>query len=156
MIPCAVPLHCRMVPIHYSNSGISGALGMEGRLRRYLNACLIQRVVLNWFKSKVTLEFKSKIYPITVIIGELYEMKVIFTWTPIVQKTGMEKIFKNMIHPFGLPVSLRMVCSAEIQTGIQRFLKGFPKIAGEDMVSITNNTGRNLMKSDDLSHINLC
>ena len=96
---------------------------------------------------------RLKLYLITVVIGKFNKMEMIFPRSSIIQDASTKKILKNLIYPLRLTVSLWVVSGAQVQTSTQGLLECFPKLTGENRISIAHNAKRNAMEANNLPHI---
>jgi hypothetical protein len=73
---------------------------------------------------------------VTIVIGKLCIRQSLIPSGLILQRTGSQHVFKDLIGPFGLTIYLRMIGGTEIQMCTQGFMQLLPEMRGELSSSI--------------------
>jgi hypothetical protein len=92
---------------------------------------------------------------IAIVIREFSIWQTLIPTLSILHSTGSQHIFKNLIYPFVLTISLRMISKTEAQLGIQGFMHPLPKHQSKLSPSIQHNLLWHSIEIDYPRHIQL-
>jgi hypothetical protein len=88
---------------------------------------------------------------IAIVVRKLDQGETLIPACTIVNNTSSEHVFKNLINPFILAISLRMIRRASNQLGSERKLQFLPEACNELCPSIRNDCLSDTMQTNNLS-----
>jgi hypothetical protein len=85
-----------------------------------------------------------------VVGGEFSERQPLGPIFLQVRNVGAQVLFHSCIHPFGLPIGLRMEGSAEAAVDSESVAKAFPECRSELWATVGDDAVREAMETEDM------